>query len=131
MDDPFADEVANEPAAPPKKKSLFKKPIWKKTVDVDNDSVNFFSRAKELFPIQAAEEERRRQKKLVKLERKKSMASLERKLSTTPEGKRRRISSPADEPEHSSESSHIHDGSDDAARTWRYACCNLQSTSIY
>lgn len=131
MDDPFADEVANEPAPPPKKKSLFKKPTWKKTVDVDNDSVNFFSRAKELFPIQAAEEERRRQKKLVKLERKRSTASAERRLSTTPESKRRRISSQADGPEHSSESSHLYDGSDDAARTQRYDYWNLQSTFIY
>ena len=84
------------PVAPPKKKSLFKR----KTSDVPDkpveDGVEFFSRAKDLFPIRAAEEEKRRQKKLERLERKRSTDSVERKVGETPE-KRRRVSSQARE----------------------------------
>jgi hypothetical protein len=82
--------------APPKKRSLFSKPIVAKprVEEEGGEAVDFFSRAKDLYPIRVAEEQRKREKKL---ERKRSTASAERKASKTPEVKKRRISSQADE----------------------------------
>jgi hypothetical protein len=83
---------AAEPVAPPKKRSLFSKAARERASEAD-EAVEFFSRAKEIYPQQLAEEERRRQKKLVKLERKRSSASADHKELTPPGGKKRRVSS--------------------------------------
>jgi hypothetical protein len=74
--------------------------------------------------MRLAEEERKRQKKLEKIERKQSTASAERKASKTPEAKRRRISSHADG--HSSDIPPNDDRQDEPPRTRRY----VQFTSI-
>ncbi|KAH8602862.1 hypothetical protein B0O99DRAFT_604529 [Bisporella sp. PMI_857] len=84
------------PTAPPKR-SLFRKKIYHQPVEEVKDGVEFFSRAKELFPIRLAEEEERRQKKAAKLERKRSSMDADRKSSSTPEPKKRRVSSQAPE----------------------------------
>lgn len=90
------------PVAPPKKRSLFRRKISDLPDTPVEDGVEFFSRAKDLFPIRAAEEEEKRQKKLEKFERKRSTASAESKTRDTPE-KRRRLSSQAqDEKDYSS-----------------------------
>jgi len=113
MADPLDNETPKEFAAPPKNKSLFNKSTWNKPAEFE-DGVGFFSRAKDLFPIRAAEEERKRQKKLAKLERKRSTASAEGKESSTPEVKRRRVSSQAEDREHSSDSSPDNNHNDEA-----------------
>lgn len=56
------------------------------------DGVEFFSRAKDLFPIRAAEEEKRRQKIIEKLQQKRPTASADSKAHDIPD-KRRRVSS--------------------------------------
>jgi hypothetical protein len=109
------DEVSAE-IAPPQKRSLFKKPTWTKPKDAGGDSVEFFSRAKEVFPLQIAEDEHRRRKKLEKLDRKRSTESAEKNASRTPELKKRRISSQADE--HTPERSPNQENHDN--RTRRY-----------
>lgn len=93
MADPFADEPSEDVPAPPKKKSLFGNPAWSKSKEPD-EGVDFFSRAKELYPMRVAEEERKRQKKLAKQvqERKASSSSAERRVSSSPGVKRRRVS---------------------------------------
>jgi hypothetical protein len=90
MSDSIGDNV------PKKRPPLFNKPAWSKPGEQE-EGIDLFSRAKDLYPQRVAEEERRRQKKLVKLERKRSTASAERKASNTPETKRRRISSQTDD----------------------------------
>jgi hypothetical protein len=89
--------------APPKMKSLFSNPTWSKPLESE-EGIEFFSRAKELYPMRVAEEERKLRKKLSrqKQERKRSTASAERKASSTPEPKRRRVSSEAQEGEDNS-----------------------------
>lgn len=84
--------------APPKKRSLFGNPSWSKPEE-SQDGIDFFSRAKELYPMRIAEEERKLQKKLArqKQERKRSGASVERKASITPDVKRQRLSSETQE----------------------------------
>lgn len=80
-------------SAPPKKKSLFGNPTWSKPPESE-EGIDFFSRAKELYPLRVAEEERKRQKKLAKQKQqhKRSSGSAERRASSTPELKRRRVS---------------------------------------
>ena len=78
-----------DPGAPlPKKRSLFKKPAWSKSAGAD-EAVEFFSRAKELYPMRVAEEERKRERKLGRRERK---TSAERQEQSPAGSKRQRIS---------------------------------------
>jgi hypothetical protein len=93
MADILEDNCAAEPVAPPKKRSLFSKAVTEKASEAD-EAVEFFSRAKEIYPQRLAEEERKRQKKLVKLERKRSSTSAEIKESAPPApgGKKRKVS---------------------------------------
>lgn len=92
MADILGDNCATEPVAPPKKRSLFNKAVLEKASEAD-EAVEFFSRAKEIYPQRLAEEERKRQKKIVKLERKRSSTSAEVKESISPGGKKRKVSS--------------------------------------
>ena len=98
MDD-FGDLSAEEAPAPPPppkiKKSLFSKKITTKIPDSE-EPVDFYSRAKDVYHIQQAEEERRRQKKLVKLERKRSSTSAEVREKSPSGDKRRRVSEQRD-----------------------------------
>lgn len=93
-DDDFGDMSAEEVVpAKPVKKSLFSKKITVKAAPArEDDEVEFFSRAKDLYRVTAAEQKRRQQKKLVKRERKRSSASAEATLNS-PGEKRRRVSS--------------------------------------
>jgi hypothetical protein len=95
MADLLVDNCDAEPVAPPKKRSIFSKAV-RETASEADEAVEFFSRAKEIYPQHLAEEERKRQKKLVKLERKRSSTSVDHKESTPPGGKKRRVSSQAD-----------------------------------
>ncbi|KAL5320893.1 hypothetical protein ACEPPN_011703 [Leptodophora sp. 'Broadleaf-Isolate-01'] len=100
MDDDFGDLSAEEAPAPPPpppkvKRSLFAKKITAKIPESD-EPVDFFSRAKDVYHTQRAEEERRRQKKLVKLERKRSSASAEVQDGSPSGEKRRRVSEQKD-----------------------------------
>jgi hypothetical protein len=95
--------------APPKKRSLFSKTFFQPS-DAEM-GVDFFSRSKDIFPERLAEEQRKREKKLAKLERKRSTASAEEALRT-PDGKRRRISAHAED---SSDNSANHDQLEEAA----------------
>jgi hypothetical protein len=104
MADLLDDNCTSEPVAPPKKRSLFSKAAKERASEAD-EAVEFFSRAKEIYPQRLAEEERRRQKKFVKLERKRSSASVDHKELTPPEEKKRRVSSQIEvRDEHSSDS---------------------------
>lgn len=105
MADILEDNCAVEPVAPPKKRSLFSKAVTERASEAD-EAVEFFSRAKEIYPQRLAEEERKRQKKLVKLERKRSSTSAEIKDSTPALGGKRRKGSSQRETrdEHSSDS---------------------------
>jgi hypothetical protein len=124
MADAIDGRPAEEVPAPPRKRSLFKKPTWTEPPREEvEEGVDLFSRAKNLYPIRVAEEERRRQKKIEKLERKRSTESAERKASKTPEVKRRRISSQADD--HSDSSPNA--GHDDEPRPRRYVADYLLS----
>jgi hypothetical protein len=91
LEEDVAPDVALAPA-PPKKKSLFNRPAPTKPVEKVKDDVEFFSRAKELFPQRISEEERKRERKQNKLERKRTPESAERKAFKTPDLKRRRVS---------------------------------------
>ncbi|EKD15599.1 uncharacterized protein L3040_009073 [Drepanopeziza brunnea f. sp. 'multigermtubi'] len=95
-DDDFGNMSAEEVApVKPAKKSLFSKRITVKPApegEGEGDEVEFFSRAKVLYPVRAAEQKRKQQKKQVKLERKRSSTSAETTLSPSGE-KRRRVSS--------------------------------------
>jgi hypothetical protein len=91
MADTLEDNRAAEAIAPPKKRSIFSKAVLEKASEAD-EAVEFFSRAKEIYPQRLAEEERKRQKKFVKLERKRSSRSAEIKESTPPGGKKRKFS---------------------------------------
>ena len=117
LDDPFA----KDEAPVPKKKSLFTKSLWNKQVKPveQKEGIDFFSRAEEMWPSRLAEEDRKRQKKFVKLERKRSTASTERKHSDTPDMKRRRLSQKEEPERHSSEGSLNHDDPDEASSTRR------------
>lgn len=107
MAEALEDGLAKEATSPPKKKSLFTKSTWGKPAE-QKEGIDFFSRAEELWPSRLAEDERKRQKKAIKLERKRSTASAERKPSSTPDSKRRRLSQNGLE-RHSSEDSLNHD----------------------
>ena len=96
-------EDSRATAAPAKKKSLFNKSAWAKPA-AQKEGIDFFSRADELWPERLAEEERKRHKKATKLERKRSTASAEKKPSSIPDSKRRRVSQNEVE-RHSSEGS--------------------------
>lgn len=98
MAEALGDGPPKDSGAPPKKKSLFGNAAWSKPQESE-EGIDFFSRAKELYPLRVAEEERKRRKKLEKQkqERKTSAASAESKTSITPEVKRRRISSQAED----------------------------------
>jgi len=102
MADPPEDNGTAETVALPKKRSLFNKSAIERASEADK-AIDFFSRAKEFFPEQLADQERRRQKKIVKLERKRSSASAEIKGPTSPGGKKRKVSSRI-EARHSSDS---------------------------
>lgn len=82
------DSPAVETAAPPKKRSLFNKPFIERASEAD-EAIDFFSRAKEIYPQRLAEDERRRKKK----ERKRSSTSAEIKESSPTGGKKRKVSS--------------------------------------
>ncbi|KAL3417270.1 hypothetical protein PVAG01_11270 [Phlyctema vagabunda] len=78
---------------PPKKRALFNKSKRAPERVVEDDieeSVNFFSRAKDLFPIIVAERERKQKEKAVQRERKRSSASQEEKSPRNE--KKRRVS---------------------------------------
>jgi hypothetical protein len=94
MEENFGHDGAIDARPPPKKRSLFTKAALAKTSEAE-DAVAFFSRANELQAQRLAEEERKRQKNMARLERKRSSASVERN-ETTPEMKRRRTSTDAD-----------------------------------
>ncbi|PMD40038.1 hypothetical protein L207DRAFT_460856 [Hyaloscypha variabilis F] len=91
MADLPGDNGTKEPVAPPKKRSLFNKSAIERAAEADK-AIDFFSRAKDIYPQRLAEEERRRQKKIVKLERKRSSASAEIKDPMSPGGKKRKVS---------------------------------------
>jgi hypothetical protein len=91
MADDVVQTATEVPNPPPKKKSLFSKKVVAQVAEAEV-GVEFFSRSQEIFPQRLAEEERRRQKKTLKLERKRSSASLEKKVPSSHEDKRRRIS---------------------------------------
>lgn len=101
MDDDFGDLSAEEAPAPPspppviKKRSLFAKKITAKNPET-TEAVDFYSRAKAIYPQRRAEEERRQQKKLEKLERKRSSTSVEVKEGSPSGEKRRRVSEQRD-----------------------------------
>ena len=97
------------PDPPLKKRSLFSKTFFQ-PADADKP-IDLFSRAREVFPERLAEEQRKRDKKIAKLERKRSSASAERAPST-PEGKRLRTSGQAEE---SSDNSAKEDKHEEAA----------------
>jgi hypothetical protein len=91
MADLPGDNGTKEPVAPPKKRSLFNKSAIERAAEADK-AIDFFSRAKDIYPQRLAEEERRRQKKIMKLERKRSSASAEIKDPMSPGGKKRKVS---------------------------------------
>lgn len=106
---------------PPKKKSLFARSTWgkpNKPVE-QKDGIDFFTRTDELWESSVAEEERKRQKRQIKLERKKSTASAERKDSDTPDSKRRRVTPKTEQEKLSSDGSPNHDDLDEASWTRR------------
>jgi hypothetical protein len=116
MADFLEDNTPAEPVAPPKKRSIFNKIALEKASEAD-EAVEFFSRAKEIYPQRLAEEERRRQKKIVKSERKRLSTSAEIKESTPPGGKKRKASSQSEAHDrHSSESTGELDH--DEERSW-------------
>ncbi len=121
MADILEDNCAAEPVAPPKKRSLFSKAVTERASEAD-EAVEFFSRAKEIYPQRLAEEERKRQKRLVKLERKRSSASAEIKESTPPApgGKKRKVSPQTEARDgHSSDSEgELHHGERSWNRRW-------------
>ncbi|KAI1002874.1 hypothetical protein K3495_g5326 [Podosphaera aphanis] len=77
----------------PKKRSLFSKQILAK-VSVAKDPVDFFSRAKEVYPKLLQEEEQKRQNRLKDLENKRSSREIESTEISSLEGKRRRLDTP-------------------------------------
>ncbi|KUJ22413.1 uncharacterized protein LY89DRAFT_714220 [Mollisia scopiformis] len=91
MDDPFEDEMPQAAPPPPKKRSFFSSAAIAK-VAAPAEPMDLFSRAKELHPQILADEERKRQRRLMKLERKRSSTSAEISEITPPEDKRRRLS---------------------------------------
>ncbi|KAF8863318.1 hypothetical protein BDZ45DRAFT_722447 [Acephala macrosclerotiorum] len=91
MDDAFEDAAPETASPPPKKRSLFSSAAIAKS-NAAEEAVEFFSRAKELYPQILAQEERKRQKRSLKLERKRSSTSADTKEITPPEDKRRRVS---------------------------------------
>lgn len=91
MDDPFETD-APKVVPPPKKRSLFSSKAIGKSAGPDE---GLFFRAKEVHPQILAEEERKRQKKILKLERKRSSTSADVKELTPPEEKRRRVAAQA------------------------------------
>jgi hypothetical protein len=117
MESGFAQDGAMESKPLPKKRSLFTKTALSKTAEAE-DAVAFFSRAKELQAERLAEDERRRQKKITKLERKRSSPTIERK-ETSPEGKRRRVSMHGGVESNSSPSSAGHEEQEEATWTRR------------
>lgn len=129
MDDPFADDMAQEAPAPPKKRSLFSSAVMAKAA-APADAVELFSRAKELESRFLADEERKRQKRLMKLERKRSSTSAENKDSTPPEEKRRRVSAHGKGDGYSSDESQTHD-LENSSRVRRYDRLLLQLTYSY
>ena len=108
-------------APPPKKKSLFARSTWGKpeTPVEQKAGIDFFTRTDELWENSVAEQERKRQKRQIKLELKKSSSSAERKASDTPDSKRRRVIPKAEQEHHSSDGSPNHDDLE-ASWTRRY-----------
>lgn len=101
MTESLADDAPTGVASPPKKKSLFSKAVKAKIAAPANPTA-FFSRADELWEERQAEEEKRRQKRLQKLERKRSSTGAEARELTPPAEKKRRLSKDTRE-EYSSE----------------------------
>lgn len=85
-----AQAATEAPNPPPKKRSLFSKKVTQ--LSEAKEGIQFFSRSQEVFAQNLVDEERRREKKIVKLERKRSSASVEKKEPSLQEEKRRRIS---------------------------------------
>jgi hypothetical protein len=101
---PEGNPAAEPVAAPPKKRSLFNKATIERATEA-GEAIEFFSRAKEIYPQRLAEEQRRREKKIGKLERKRSSTSAEIKEASPTGGKKRKVSSQRDARErHSSDS---------------------------
>ncbi|TVY71260.1 DNA repair protein rad60 [Lachnellula suecica] len=104
MEDDNSTAVA-APNPPPKKRLLFAKKLNAQRNEAE-EAVDFFSRSHEIFPQNLAEEERKRQKRIAKLERKRSSTSVEIKEPSPHEEKKRRISedhySSEEEPEEAS-----------------------------
>ncbi|SZF03110.1 unnamed protein product [Blumeria hordei] len=84
QDQDKADSFVSTPA--PKKRSLFSKQALAK-VSVSKDPVDFFSRAKSVYPQLLEEEEKKRQLKLEQVERKRLSGSAELREATPPEKK--------------------------------------------
>lgn len=102
----------------PKKRSIFNKP--KRTNPTDTETnLDLFSRSKELFPIRVAEAERRRQEKLERSERKRNSSGSERELLDIREGKKKRLSQEAKDPEYTSELSANEPNQDDPTQLRR------------
>ncbi|EHL03318.1 hypothetical protein M7I_0534 [Glarea lozoyensis 74030] len=96
MADILQDQLAEIPAKqPPKKRSLFNRPVPKPVTAVteEDEAVDFFRRSREVFPQHLNEQRRRREKKAAKTERKRSSASIEKTETTSSQEKRRRLSS--------------------------------------
>ena len=102
------DGPAQGEVPPPKKKSLFAKPAWAKEPQEQKAGIDFFSRADELWPGRFHEDQKKSQKKQIRLE-KRPTTSAERKSSRTPDGKRRRMTPKEGTRGHSSEGSLNHD----------------------
>ncbi|KAG9244578.1 hypothetical protein BJ878DRAFT_542142 [Calycina marina] len=96
------DEAAFDVPPPKKKRSLFSRKISNELVVAEEpiDEVDFFSRAKELYPIHLVEEKRKKrergERKLERIERKRSTESAELKTHDSPD-KWRRVSDQADD----------------------------------
>lgn len=120
MDEDFgnlpADEAPAPMSAPPAKKSLFSKKITA-VAPTTGDAVSFFSRAEQVYPQRLAEQERKRQKKQVRLERKRSSASVELKEFSPEADKRRRVSEQREG--YSSDSNSVKLDEEDGARKRR------------
>jgi hypothetical protein len=114
MADALEDGPAKQAPQTLKKKSLFGKSTWGAPAE-QKDGIEFFSRAEELWPSRLLDDDRRRQKKATKLERKRSGASVERKIQNTQDIKRRRVSQNEEQEPHPSGDSTSHDDADEAS----------------
>lgn len=90
--------ITMDPKPPaPKKRSLFTQAALSKKIRAVDPEGLIFNRAKELEAERLAEDERKRQKRILKLEQKRSTQSAERKEDTVTPPKRRKISAPVED----------------------------------